>query len=195
MRGAATSGGRRGLGLGDGGGSGGGRPGLGLKWTARSSSKSPLSGSLITDDPLQRQIERLSEERKALIKGQYWEKNTSLLVQYCLPLVYDSIGGGVNTYLRRGKLFPGPIYLLVQCFRGQDGTYRQVLQGPNNGTFSGACLFATKPSFSTDKDENILAYIVECVSHIVDGEERETLAKEISKDWSSVFELSIIISN
>ncbi|CAH1444866.1 unnamed protein product [Lactuca virosa] len=52
----------------------------------------------------------------------------------------------------------------------------QVLQGPNTSeTVSGARLFATKHSFSTDKDD----------------EEREKLARDISKDWSSVFERSI----
>ncbi|PWA37364.1 NADH dehydrogenase [Artemisia annua] len=51
-----------------------------------------------------------------------------------------------------------------------------VLQGPNfRGTVSGERSFATKHSFSTDKDDA----------------EREQLAREISKDWSSVFERSI----
>ncbi|XP_071729998.1 NADH dehydrogenase [ubiquinone] iron-sulfur protein 8, mitochondrial-like [Rutidosis leptorrhynchoides] len=52
----------------------------------------------------------------------------------------------------------------------------QALQGPNIfGTVSGARTFATKHSFSTDKDDK----------------EREELAREVSKDWSSVFERSI----
>ncbi|KAI3756881.1 hypothetical protein L1987_56705 [Smallanthus sonchifolius] len=54
------------------------------------------------------QIQRLSEERKALIKGQYREKHFnagSILLAFG---VFESIGGGLNTYLRTGKLFPGP---------------------------------------------------------------------------------------
>ncbi|CAH1425919.1 unnamed protein product [Lactuca virosa] len=54
----------------------------------------------------------------------------------------------------------------------------QTLQVPNiHGTIFGARSFATKHSFSTKKDD----------------EEREKLAREISKDWSSVFERSINI--
>ncbi|XP_028062864.1 NADH dehydrogenase [ubiquinone] iron-sulfur protein 8, mitochondrial-like [Camellia sinensis] len=53
---------------------------------------------------------------------------------------------------------------------------RQTLHNPNHyGMALATCSFATKQSFSTDKDD----------------EEREKLAKEISKDWSSVFERSI----
>ncbi|KAK4378347.1 hypothetical protein RND71_000209 [Anisodus tanguticus] len=53
----------------------------------------------------------------------------------------------------------------------------QAWQGTNRptGTLIGTRSFATKHSFSTDKDD----------------EEREQLAKELSKDWSSVFERSI----
>nr|GMC63003.1 NADH dehydrogenase [ubiquinone] iron-sulfur protein 8, mitochondrial [Ipomoea batatas]GMC65724.1 NADH dehydrogenase [ubiquinone] iron-sulfur protein 8, mitochondrial [Ipomoea batatas]GMD68467.1 NADH dehydrogenase [ubiquinone] iron-sulfur protein 8, mitochondrial [Ipomoea batatas] len=52
----------------------------------------------------------------------------------------------------------------------------QALQGSNHyGTMYGTRSFATKHSFSTDKDD----------------EEREQLAKELSKDWNSVFERSI----
>ncbi|KAL8218474.1 hypothetical protein R6Q57_021847 [Mikania cordata] len=58
--------------------------------------------------PLQLQIQQLSEERKELIKGQYRDKHFnagSILLGFG---VFESIGGGVNTYLRTGKLFPGP---------------------------------------------------------------------------------------
>ncbi|KAK1438075.1 hypothetical protein QVD17_03878 [Tagetes erecta] len=58
--------------------------------------------------PVQLQIQRLTEERKELIKGQYKEKHFnagSILLGFG---VFESIGGGVNTYLRTGKLFPGP---------------------------------------------------------------------------------------
>ncbi|KAI8026577.1 hypothetical protein LOK49_LG02G03666 [Camellia lanceoleosa] len=52
----------------------------------------------------------------------------------------------------------------------------QTLHNPNHyGMALATRSFATKQSFSTDKDD----------------EEREKLAKEISKDWSSVFERSI----
>ncbi|KAL2504861.1 NADH dehydrogenase [ubiquinone] iron-sulfur protein 8-A [Abeliophyllum distichum] len=51
----------------------------------------------------------------------------------------------------------------------------QALQGNHYRTIYGERSFATKHSFSTDKDD----------------EEREKLAKEISKDWNSVFERSI----
>ncbi|XP_023753934.1 uncharacterized protein LOC111902324 [Lactuca sativa] len=61
-----------------------------------------------TPSPLQVKIQQLSEERKELIKGQYKEKHFnagSILLAFG---VFESIGGGVNTYLRTGKLFPGP---------------------------------------------------------------------------------------
>ncbi|MCE3216144.1 hypothetical protein HAX54_005075 [Datura stramonium] len=53
----------------------------------------------------------------------------------------------------------------------------QAWQGTNtpNGTLIATRSFSTKHSFSTDKDD----------------EEREQLAKELSKDWNSVFERSI----
>ncbi|KVI10715.1 hypothetical protein Ccrd_010879 [Cynara cardunculus var. scolymus] len=78
----------------------------------------------------------------------------------------------MHTVLRRCPLTP-PASRLVGRRKVVAG---QALQGPNfHGTISGARSFATKHSFSTDKDD----------------EEREKLAKEISKDWSSVFERSI----
>lgn len=58
--------------------------------------------------PVQTKIQQLSEERKVLIKGQYRDKHFnagSILLAFG---VIESIGGGVNTYLRTGKLFPGP---------------------------------------------------------------------------------------
>ncbi|XP_071729524.1 uncharacterized protein [Rutidosis leptorrhynchoides] len=65
-------------------------------------------GTPVTPSPLQSKIQQLSEERKVLIKGQYREKHYnagSILLAFG---VFESIGGGVNTYLRTGKLFPGP---------------------------------------------------------------------------------------
>lgn len=61
-----------------------------------------------TPSPVQAKIQQLSEERKELIKGQYKEKHFnagSILLAFG---VFESVGGGVNTYLRTGKLFPGP---------------------------------------------------------------------------------------
>ncbi|KAG8368240.1 hypothetical protein BUALT_Bualt15G0024700 [Buddleja alternifolia] len=64
----------------------------------------------------------------------------------------------------------------VNCENLLSALAGQGLQGPARiGTTYGERSFATKQSFSTDKDD----------------EEREKLAKEISKDWNSVFERSI----
>lgn len=54
------------------------------------------------------QIQRLTEERKELIKGSYRDKHFdagSVLLGFG---VLEAVFGGVNTYLRTGKLFPGP---------------------------------------------------------------------------------------
>ncbi|KAF5816824.1 hypothetical protein HanXRQr2_Chr03g0138541 [Helianthus annuus] len=62
----------------------------------------------VAPSPIQLKIQQLSEERKELIKGQYKDKHFnagSILLAFG---VFESIGGGVNTYLRTGKLFPGP---------------------------------------------------------------------------------------
>ncbi|ESW19334.1 hypothetical protein PHAVU_006G115700 [Phaseolus vulgaris] len=58
--------------------------------------------------PVELQIQQLTEERKELIKGSYKDRHFnagSLLLGFG---VLESIGGGVNTWLRTGKLFPGP---------------------------------------------------------------------------------------
>ncbi|KAI7737883.1 hypothetical protein M8C21_032147 [Ambrosia artemisiifolia] len=68
----------------------------------------PAAAAAADPSPVQLQIQRLSEERKELIKGQYREKHFnagSILLGFG---VFESIGGGLNTYLRTGKLFPGP---------------------------------------------------------------------------------------
>ncbi|CAL5329085.1 unnamed protein product [Camellia sinensis] len=64
---------------------------------------------------------------------------------------------------------------------------RQTLHNPNHyGMALATRSFATKQSFPTDKeDEDVVGQVFS------DDEEREKLAKEISKDWSSVFERSI----
>ncbi|KAJ7963459.1 Plant/F21F14-40 protein [Quillaja saponaria] len=58
--------------------------------------------------PTQLKIQQLTEERKELLKGSYRDRHFnagSLLLGFG---VFESIGGGVNTWLRTGKLFPGP---------------------------------------------------------------------------------------
>ncbi|KAJ8573079.1 hypothetical protein K7X08_009590 [Anisodus acutangulus] len=53
-------------------------------------------------------IQQLTEERKELIKGSYKEKHfnaCSILLGFG---VFESIFGGLNTWLGTGKLFPGP---------------------------------------------------------------------------------------
>lgn len=58
--------------------------------------------------PVELKIQQLSEERKELIKGSYRDRHFnagSILLGFG---VFEAIGGGVNTWLRTGKLFPGP---------------------------------------------------------------------------------------
>ncbi|KAK7397455.1 hypothetical protein VNO78_18627 [Psophocarpus tetragonolobus] len=58
--------------------------------------------------PLELQIQQLTEERKELIKGSYKDRHFnagSILLAFG---VLESVGGGVNTWFRTGKLFPGP---------------------------------------------------------------------------------------
>jgi hypothetical protein len=58
--------------------------------------------------PLELQIQQLTEERKELIKGSYRDKHFnagSILLGFG---VFEAVGGGLNTWLRTGKLFPGP---------------------------------------------------------------------------------------
>lgn len=48
------------------------------------------------------------QERKELLKGSYKDRHYnagSLLLGFG---VFESVGGGVNTWFRTGKLFPGP---------------------------------------------------------------------------------------
>lgn len=48
------------------------------------------------------------QERKELVKGSYRDRHFnagSILLAFG---VFESIGGGVNTWFRTGKLFPGP---------------------------------------------------------------------------------------
>ncbi|KAL9682462.1 hypothetical protein QQ045_014260 [Rhodiola kirilowii] len=58
--------------------------------------------------PIEAQIQQLSETRKELVKGGYRDKHFnagSILLGFG---VFEAVGGGLNTWLRTGKLFPGP---------------------------------------------------------------------------------------
>ncbi|XP_058086083.1 uncharacterized protein LOC131233405 [Magnolia sinica] len=58
--------------------------------------------------PIETKIQQLTEERKTLIKGSYRDRHFnagSILLSFG---VFEAIGGGVNTWFRTGKLFPGP---------------------------------------------------------------------------------------
>ncbi|KAL6004390.1 hypothetical protein ACLOJK_004943 [Asimina triloba] len=58
--------------------------------------------------PIEAKIQQLTEERKALIKGSYRDRHFNAgSILLCFG-VFESVGGGVNTWLRTGKLFPGP---------------------------------------------------------------------------------------
>ncbi|XP_077248473.1 plant/protein [Tasmannia lanceolata] len=58
--------------------------------------------------PVETKIQQLTEERKLLLKGSFRERHFnagSILLAFG---VFESVGGGVNTWFRTGKLFPGP---------------------------------------------------------------------------------------
>ncbi|XP_057495983.1 uncharacterized protein LOC130780966 [Actinidia eriantha] len=58
--------------------------------------------------PVEAQIKQLTEERKELIKGSFRDRHFnagSILLGFG---VLEAISGGVNTWFRTGKLFPGP---------------------------------------------------------------------------------------
>ncbi|KAG6401472.1 hypothetical protein SASPL_138329 [Salvia splendens] len=58
--------------------------------------------------PLDAKIQQLTQERKELIKGSYRDKHFnagSILLGFG---VFEAVFGGLNTYIRTGKLFPGP---------------------------------------------------------------------------------------
>ncbi|KAE9595824.1 hypothetical protein Lalb_Chr17g0342841 [Lupinus albus] len=58
--------------------------------------------------PIELKIQQLTEERKELLKGSYRDKHYnagSILLGFG---VLEAIGGGLNTWIRTGKLFPGP---------------------------------------------------------------------------------------
>ncbi|XP_026402032.1 uncharacterized protein LOC113297684 [Papaver somniferum] len=58
--------------------------------------------------PIEVKIQELTEERKVLLKGSFKDRHFnagSILLGFG---VLESVGGGLNTWLRTGKLFPGP---------------------------------------------------------------------------------------
>ncbi|PPS12970.1 hypothetical protein GOBAR_AA07676 [Gossypium barbadense] len=58
--------------------------------------------------PVELEIQKLSEERKELLKGSYRDRHFSagsILLGFG---ALEAVGGGVNTWFRTGKLFPGP---------------------------------------------------------------------------------------
>ncbi|KMT20251.1 hypothetical protein BVRB_1g002550 [Beta vulgaris subsp. vulgaris] len=58
--------------------------------------------------PVETKIQELTEERKQLLKGNFRDRHFnagSLLLGFG---VFEAVGGGVNTWMRTGKLFPGP---------------------------------------------------------------------------------------
>ncbi|KDP28442.1 hypothetical protein JCGZ_14213 [Jatropha curcas] len=58
--------------------------------------------------PIDLKVQQLTEERKELIKGSFKDRHFnagSILLGFG---VFESIAGGFNTWLRTGKLFPGP---------------------------------------------------------------------------------------
>ncbi|KAK3257626.1 hypothetical protein CYMTET_33295 [Cymbomonas tetramitiformis] len=57
---------------------------------------------------LESQIEALSATRKELVAGNYREKHYNFGNLLLSLGVLTSVAGGMNTYLRVGKLFPGP---------------------------------------------------------------------------------------
>ncbi|CAH9075503.1 unnamed protein product [Cuscuta epithymum] len=58
--------------------------------------------------PVEVKIQQLTEERKALVKGSFRDRHFnagSVLLGFG---VFEAISGGFNTWVRTGKLFPGP---------------------------------------------------------------------------------------
>ncbi|XP_031283491.1 uncharacterized protein LOC116142187 [Pistacia vera] len=62
----------------------------------------------VAPSPVEIKIQQLTEERKELVKGSYRDRHFnagSILLGFG---VFEAIAGGVNTWFRTGKLFPGP---------------------------------------------------------------------------------------
>ncbi|KAH7519444.1 hypothetical protein FEM48_Zijuj08G0036800 [Ziziphus jujuba var. spinosa] len=58
--------------------------------------------------PVQLQIQKLTEERKELVKGSYRDRHFNAGSLLLALGVFESVGGAINTWFRTGKLFPGP---------------------------------------------------------------------------------------
>ncbi|CAN1235656.1 hypothetical protein LINPERPRIM_LOCUS4574 [Linum perenne] len=79
-----------------------------LKPAAVAPDGTPMESSDAGSSPVEAKIRQLTEERKELVKGGYRDKHHdagSILLGFG---VLESVGGGLNTYIRTGKLFPGP---------------------------------------------------------------------------------------
>ncbi|CAL4890354.1 unnamed protein product [Urochloa decumbens] len=58
--------------------------------------------------PVEIKIDELTEERKKLLKGSFRDRHFNAGSILLGLGVLESVGGAINTYLRTGKLFPGP---------------------------------------------------------------------------------------
>ncbi|KAL1329270.1 hypothetical protein HN51_046398 [Arachis hypogaea] len=68
----------------------------------------PVEGAEAPSSSVELKIQQLTEERKGLLKGSYRDRHYnagSILLGFG---VLEAVGGGLNTWIRTGKLFPGP---------------------------------------------------------------------------------------
>ncbi|XP_010267460.1 PREDICTED: uncharacterized protein LOC104604693 [Nelumbo nucifera] len=68
----------------------------------------PSAEATASMSPVEVKIKQLTEERKELLKGSFRDRHFnagSILLGFG---VLESVGGGLNTWFRTGKLFPGP---------------------------------------------------------------------------------------
>ncbi|KAA8520780.1 hypothetical protein F0562_014948 [Nyssa sinensis] len=90
--------------------------------------------------PIESKIQQLTEERKELIKGSYRDRHFnagSILLGFG---VLESIAGGVNTWFRTGKLFPGP-HLFAGAGKNMSFSIRQDRMSlPNRPCFFGGLI-------------------------------------------------------
>ncbi|XP_039135241.1 uncharacterized protein LOC120272475 [Dioscorea cayenensis subsp. rotundata] len=73
---------------------------------AQSAAASPPPPASLS--PIESQIQKLTEERKELIKGSFRDRHFNAGATLLGFGVFEAVAGCVNTYLRTGKLFPGP---------------------------------------------------------------------------------------
>ncbi|XVF72976.1 hypothetical protein PTKIN_Ptkin12aG0164100 [Pterospermum kingtungense] len=83
--------------------------------------------------PAELKIQQLTEERKELLKGSYRDRHFnagSILLGFG---VLESVSGGLNTWTRTGKLFPGP-HLFAEADSGEENIeqakFGEVVQRP-----------------------------------------------------------------